>query len=163
VLRLRTPSGEWGAPHIPVGEAGRGRKLVRVPLPEGAKVSWSSTPEPSVTEWWGTLVTAPGPGTVILFRDHSGYRGTWTLSIPPSAVIIADGWCAQGIAGRMGGGPEYVIRAPEGAEFKITRSGRLYGAPADLRVRVHADRVEVADAAAEADSAEAAARWGVEP
>jgi hypothetical protein len=151
----------WGAPHVPVGEAGRGRKLVRVPLPEGAKISWSSEPSDPTTEWWGTLVMVPGPGTVILFRDMSGYRGGWTLDVPPSATIIADGWCAQGIAGRMGGGPEYLVRAPEGTQFRIRRSGRLYGAPADLRVVVHADRLEVTDLAAEAASADAAARWGV--
>lgn len=46
----------------------------------------------------------------------------------PMPRIILEGKCAQGDAGRMGGGPEYVILLPKDSGFLITRSGRLYGA-----------------------------------
>jgi hypothetical protein len=158
VVRVRT-DGEWGAPHIRVGGlGGRGRKLVRVPLPAGAEVEWAAEPA-DLPEWWGTLCRVPGTGTIILFRDLSGHRGSWTLSVPPSATVIAEGWS---IAGRAGGGPEYLVRALDGAEFSVRRTGCLYGAPRNLRVTVHPDRLEVTNLTAEAESAEAAARWGVD-
>lgn len=41
--------------------------------------------------------------------------------------ILAEGYCAQGDAGRMGGGHEYLIALQPGEGFSIQRSGRLYG------------------------------------
>jgi len=160
VVRLRKPDGAWGAPHVIVGEEGRGRKLVRVPLPPGAKVDWLSGYEDH-PQWVGTLRSVPGDGVILLILDHSGYRGGWSLTRPDDSVIIAEGWCAQGIAGRMGGGPEVLLRVPLGSKLTIARRGRLYGAPAYLIVdAVAEDRVVIHDADAERESEAAAARWG---
>ena len=197
-----TPAGE-----IEVGEDGRGRECVRVPLPEGAVVDNR------------TLVSVPGEGgVVLLIRDQSGFRGTWSLSggsqtaqaavcaardalrvardvreaggdyspscpagravseaeealrraqeargsvpLPEGVWVIARGHRAQGDAGRMGGGPEYLIRVPFGAQLLIRRRGRLYGKPAILRLEVgEAGALRAIDVSAEDATRAAALAW----
>jgi len=187
---------------IHVGEEGRGRLLVRVPVPEGSAIQN------------GRLVKVPLSGefaaAVVLIRDHSGFRGGWRLCEPwtleewerfvrraqahrppdgngplanghedgecpacervapappqrrrASVRVIAEGFCAQGLAGRMGGGPEYLIVLPDGAAVEIVRWGRLYGKPSVLRLTadLSADTVTVTDPFAEALSRLAATRW----
>lgn len=161
---------------IVVGDKGRGREQVRVPLPDGACVQD------------GRLVSVPSqsPGDLILIGDQSGYRGYWELCAPvigpcsagwpgepvgasgpgcpecggrwkhrwpaeriePESigVLIAEGWCAQGIAGRMGGGAVYLLAVRAGERFSIRRSGRLYGDPSVLLVSVAEDAVEMVPA-----------------
>ena len=191
---------------ISVGERGRGRTFVAVPVPAGAEVRdgtlWSVPASKS----------EPAAVAVLLIRDHSGFRGGWRLgtaaerrcpeardlAVPPREAplgpcagcgvtawtgrvplwrdehalvpnralspdsigkVLAAGEAAQGAAGRMGGGAEYLILARPG-RFSIRRSGRLYGAPAVLNVTVTADgHVIVEDAAAVIAAAEAAAAW----
>jgi hypothetical protein len=181
---------------IVVGEAGRGRKLVTVRPPDGAEITTNSRGEE-------VLVSVPGPGVVVLIRDHSGFRGSWHLAeyatarcpyedreievgeecpgcgatrhryefsqhrlvpgreLSPNEIgkLIAQGQCAQGEAGRMGGGPEYLVRCLPGTRFSIRRSGRLYGAPAVLNVTVNEDDVLVTDAVREIDERTAAQSW----
>lgn len=187
---------------VDVGEEGRGRWHVAVPVPAGA-----------VLDEAGRLLEAPTSYAdvvaVILIRDHSGVRGGWHLApeaerfcprspeglreqgrewvrqpgafcaecgggagyfnhrllpdqvLKPSAIgyLIAEGACAQGDAGRMGGGPEYLIACRPGA-FSIRASGRLYGAPAAMNVIVHQDgTVTIADALDALRSQAAAQAW----
>lgn len=200
-------------PVIYVGEEGRGRKLVRVPLPPGTRINHVAP------ETW-EVKEVPGDGVVLLIRDHSGYRGSWYAApvptaptcpyegregkikvedpysafeppcpgcgaprykwkakdhyLPPGmpentalfkaigATVIAMGLCAQGLAGRMGGGPEFLVAVPFGWAFTIRRWGRLYGAPAILEVEVldeDGGTVNVKDWRAEWETAQAAARW----
>jgi hypothetical protein len=129
---------------IVLGQEGRGRRLTTVPLP----------PEATVEE--GFLRSLPGPekAALVLIRDHSGFRGGWQL-IPPG-VPIAQGHCAQGDAGRMGGGPEYLICLRSGGVVEIHRSGRLYGQPDLLKVGCREGSVTVTDPLIEAQSSEAA-------
>lgn len=54
---------------------------------------------------------------------------------PASNLVVAEGWCAQGLAGRMGGGPEYLLLLREGQAVEIVRWGRLYGQPDVIQVR----------------------------
>lgn len=228
VVRDRLASGSWGAPYIPVGEDGRGRNLVRVPIPEGAQVEW--TPEPPTDHWAGALLAtrASEAGAILLVRDHSGFRGSWrvrsartseewativaqdadheaarvrAVAIPvvysrdagdearaeyeraleaawaPHAEsgecgacvrpaerpapwrVIAEGASAQGAAGRMGGGPEYLAVLPDGEAVEIVRSGRLYGAPSVVRVEARDGEVSVSDPRAEAETAAAGRAW----
>lgn len=49
----------------------------------------------------------------------------------PALQILAEGQTAQGDAGRMGGGTEYVAVMPERTVFRTAYSGRLYGAPSE--------------------------------
>jgi hypothetical protein len=73
--------------------------------------------------------------------------------------VIATGRRAQGAAGHMGGGPEYLIAALPG-RFAIARTGRLYGEPAVVTVEIDADGTVRAYGAQEAlEAAAAAAKW----
>lgn len=75
--------------------------------------------------------------------------------------LVAEGLKAQGAAGAMGGGPEYLALLPPSCELMVSRAGRLYGAPALLVVRVSAQgEVTVADAASETATQAAASAWG---
>lgn len=153
---------------IAVGGSGRGERFVRVPAPPGSHV------ENDVVK------TVPGYGALVLIRDHSGYRGGWRLTAPRTheewnrwiagesaesierrphgAKVVAEGFCAQGAAGRMGGGPEYLVVMLPGESVEIVRSGRLYGAPATIRVDALEDgSVTVTDARAEVEEKIAAA------
>lgn len=116
---------------VRVGESGRGRKLVSVPVPQGAEVVGMKV---------GTLISVPAKNqpegaVLVAFRDCSGFRGGWTLSDKIGVAVLAEGACAQGDAGRMGGGPEYLAVVADGGSATINRSGRLYGAPTTLRVK----------------------------
>lgn len=177
------------SPTIRVGEEGRGRRQVLVPLPEGAELDPEGRRLLRVPSRHGEVVAA------LYIRDHSGFRGGWTLrafperlcprdgeaaypcpdcgaggwphrilpfgEISPQAlgILVAEGWAAQGTAGRMGGGPEYLILAHPG-RFSISRWGRLYGAPSRLAVEVlPTGAVRAWDARATLEAARAAASW----
>jgi hypothetical protein len=140
------------AGQIVVGEEGRGRKLVLVPC----------SPKAILAPDGDKMLGIDSPKVVILIRDHSGYRGTWhTQLFPESKVkIIAEGRCAQGIAGRVGGGPELLLLAEPGAKIEIIREGRLYGAPKRLLITVDEQgEVTLADLERQEGSAAAAAAW----
>jgi hypothetical protein len=151
---------------IDLGEAGRGRKLVRVPIPHG-----------SVQDGARLYETPGAAGTLIRIRDHSGYRGGWKLTAPRAPEeydmdigdrpdrrkhevhVVAEGWCAQGDAGRMGGGPDLLVRMHAGESAEISRTGRLYGQPAVWRIDVGDDgTIEVSDPIAARASQRAAGR-----
>lgn len=152
---------------VNVGESGRGRSLVRVPIPAGATV---------VND---RLTDIPGEGAIVLICDHSGFRGGWQLTAPRThnewvtifnggdkperrphgLAVIAEGRRAQGDAGAMGGGPEYLVRMRPGDSVEIVRSGRLYGDPTVIRIDCRDDgSVTATDARAEAETRVAAER-----
>lgn len=75
-------------------------------------------------------------------------------------AVVCRGWCAQGIAGRVGGGPEYLLAARP-TTIWIRRRGRLYGAPRVLKITVtEAGEVVVSDAIAELRQADVAKKTG---
>lgn len=142
--------GKTDTPTIQVGEVGRGRSLVSVALPEGSviesnRVSYIPTSEPKQI--------------VVCIRDHSGFRGSWSAVFSDGITLIAEGRCAQGTAGRMGSGPEYLVRGGAGETMQIRRRGRLYGKPSCLEVRFQTTGIEVVDVEAEAVNAAAAAAF----
>lgn len=103
---------------IPVGEMGRGRHLVLVPVPSGGEFSAD-----------GKLMSVEVPGEqpgelLVLVPDMSGFRGSSSISAMEGCTEIARGRRAQGDAGRMGGGSEYLLRVANGGSFKVSRSGR---------------------------------------
>jgi len=172
---------------IAVGETGRGRERVLVPVPNGVTLT------PEGIQGGFALTEAPGTGALILIRDQSGFRGSWTLGgpyratgcpqgkhipygegdcprcggryehqamvlseLPAGVRILAQGRCAQGMAGRAGGGPEYLLWAPPGTVLGVSRSGRTYGTPAEYYISVGSDgTVTLTDIVAEVKSAEA--------
>jgi hypothetical protein len=111
--------------------------------------------------WWlchAATSLCPRWQTKITGEACTECRGEWEHNLLPLAVeeldgsaigrLIATGHRAQGQAGRMGGGPEYLIAVHPG-RFGIRRTGRLYGRPARLNVTVRSDgSVLVEDAAA---------------
>jgi len=189
--------------HVEVGEEGRGRKLVSVPVPEGSTIDS------------GRLVGVPArsaaeDSAVVLIKDHSGFRGSWTLYAarpaaehdlivaralvhrPPDGegalaeghkllrgcaacdheigpipkrnrengcTVIAAGACAQGDAGRMGGGPEYLLVIPNGIAVEILRDGRLYGHPSVVKVANRDGQVTASFPKQDAEQRLASERW----
>ncbi len=132
-------------PHIAVGEPGRGRKLVRVALgrrdfPEGG-VSHIDDVGIFQTQKGTLLVvkeTKLDNRALVLLKTPPGFRGSvsWyaltrnesvTLDESPKVKLVAIGYCAQGMAGRAGGGPEYLAIIEPGTRLEVTRRGRLYG------------------------------------
>ena len=73
--------------------------------------------------------------------------------------VIAEGQCAQGDAGAMGGGSEYLYLLPAGESVEIARSGRLYGSPAVTRITNRGGTVESVDPVQEATDVAASAAW----
>lgn len=151
---------------VVVGEPGRGRREVRVPLPAGAVVEEDGR-HPSR----GVLVSVPGGGgALVRVPDLSGYRGGWsagstdpTPPTPEAAAppwrVIAEGECAEGDAGAMGGGADVLVVVRDGDAVLLRRHGRLYGAPARLRLAVTGGVATLRDEAAYEASREAAAAW----
>lgn len=54
----------------------------------------------------------------------------------PAGLIRAKGWCAQGDAGRMGGGPEYFLITDHPISLFIIRAGRGYGSSMKIVVDI---------------------------
>lgn len=153
--------------NIIVGEEGRGRKLVTVPLPAGAEID--KVEEYSIVPVVKRINTSHDDTVVaVLIEDQSGYRGTWRLcrdlsddELNPEEIghVVAEGWVAEGAAGRMGGGPEYLILARPG-EFIIHRKGRLYGNPEYIAVEIGGDGVvKCYDIVAAVNRIKAASSW----
>jgi hypothetical protein len=77
----------------------------------------------------------PAGAVLVAIKDQSGFRGSWSLADRHGVIVLAEGACAQGDAGRMGGGPEYLAVIADGGTATINRSGRLYGKAETIRVR----------------------------
>jgi len=153
---------------IIIGEEGRGRKMIAVPLPAGTEID--KVEEYSIVSVVRRISTSHDDVVVaLLIEDQSGFRGTWWLcrdlsdndELNPEEIgyIIAKGWCAEGAAGRMGGGPEYLILARPG-KFIIHRKGRLYGDPEYIAVEIGGDGVvKCYDIVAAVNRIKAARSW----
>lgn len=105
-------------------------------------------------------VVAPGHEVEILGRSCPACDEKFPVPPrkEPDVRILAQGRCAQGDAGRMGGGPEYLLLMYPGQALEIVRWGRLYGNPDVLRVTLDSDgMVLINDPRAEAESRLAAA------
>lgn len=147
------------ATHVAAYTAARAAFLVRTGdeysevLPDGSTGYFTGSPEDKANPHPGP-VGAKCPGCLAAGWPDKPGDPPWT--------VIAEGVCAQGIAGGMGRGPEYLVRVPFGAAFEIARRGRLYGAPAYLRVAVFASGdVTITSPEADAEAAIAAtAAWG---
>ena len=161
---------------IVLGEEGRNRERVVIPVPPGSVIVDGRVQEIPVSD--------PEAVAVVLIRDMSGYRGSWDLVLPlPDELLeayleqrnldvfrgrleyatpprlIGKGRCAQGTAGRMGGGDELLFVARDGEVYDILRWGRVYGAPWLLRLTISCDGVTLTDPLAELRSRRAASRW----
>lgn len=171
---------------IHVGERGRARKLVRVPLPEKAIVENG--------RFVGVEQENPKGAAIVYIQDQSFLDGTWYLSAPWSDEewervieeeqaerwergsegkellerkrvypprLITEGRKAEGAAGNCGGGPEYLLIMVDGEAYEMARSGRLHGAPAILKIENRCGEVVLVNPRSEAETRVAAKRWGL--
>ena len=119
------------------GESGRGRKLVFIPLnirdfPVNVEYDWESI-EFSI-EKRGHSFYLLNRGIhdntfLVIWSLSPGYRGSARYSLDGNAHVIAEGYEAQGQAGRMGGAPCPVVLVTGPAVLRWTRLGRIYGTP----------------------------------
>lgn len=80
-------------------------------------------------------------GVIIVFRTPIGFRGSNNHIFPANAKIISCGEIAQGEAGRMGSGNQYIAIIPFGEVVKINIGGRRYGSPTDYIIHITSDGV----------------------
>ena len=186
-------------PHVGIGEEGRGRTYVRVPVGEKfatslqketigrCQLGWDCDPaqlcpgreeDPAlkgsnplncqhrIPKWEYdaildcAVIRTKEKGTVLLVEPQeetderalvylqvlSGFRGDVKYVFPEKGVtLLFEGAHAQGIAGRMGGGPEYLAIIEPGAKIQVHRGGRLYGAPANLVIYYNGQEISVGE------------------
>lgn len=144
-------NGEITIASIIIGEEGRGRKLGVLPVagqvPEKSYVLYAAgigTTRSNKPRLIPTQKIENTDHAIIVFRTKIGYRGannhtgdrvgtkedgTPTGFEPFPGTILSQGVIAQGHAGRMGHGNQFVVLMPKGVIFRTTYFGRLYGSP----------------------------------
>lgn len=114
---LTTPGIQCRDGKILLGEEGRGRQLAVVPVPAGGTFEGDKL----------VALAVPGEGlneVLLEIPDVSGFRGSSSSTAQAGAVQIAQGYCADGIAGRMGGGSDTLYRVADGGTVVVHRGGR---------------------------------------
>ena len=159
VEQVTIAGGSVTIPAIVLGEHGRGRKRTIVSvagLPQApsreqdsllvcAEVAKSRTGRPK-------LIARPeheadNSAVLVVVRVPAGFRGSASLSAERDhggVATLAEGICAQGAAGRMGGHTEYLIKLPARTVVALRRTGRLYGAPPKLYAAWDGEKLLVA-------------------
>lgn len=148
--------------------------LVLIPDQSGFRGGWSLRDAYTAAEWdeavrpspshrdgcpnwsrWSTPVAGQGcPGC-----DSQAEWRAGNHERSHRAQVIAEGYCAQGNAGGMGGGPEYLLVLAHGQAVEICRSGRLYGRPSCTRLECVAGRIVATNPRADAEERAAGAKW----
>ena len=144
-------------PVVQIGEEGRGRQFSFLPveLNASSRAKFDAEGQVSVnhislgkTQKGGhKLIEAANTLTndkcLIVFRTHIGFRGGNSHTgdrvpdfdpdniefLPFPCEILAEGRIAQGAAGGMGSGQQFIAVAEKNIVFRTRYSGRLYGAP----------------------------------
>ncbi len=142
-------------PAIIIGEVGRGREQGVLPvklLPENqkrfergeaveifaAEIGMSLKGKPKLIE---KSEVTNADECICVLRTNFGFRGsnshTGDITLSPSGEIqkaekwpgvnLISGYCAQGTAGRMGGGNQFVSKMPKDVIFRESLGGRMYG------------------------------------
>lgn len=156
IQTLELKSGGVKIPAIQVGESGRGRKLVSIPvhlLPldhqkwaagENVRVfsgtvGLTKSGNPKIYQ---TAEPTTGQTALVVLETGIGFRGgnqhtggrvpeydpKNPVFKPFPGEILATGHIAQGDAGGMGSGDQIVAVVPMGEWFRTRKTGRLYGA-----------------------------------
>ena len=144
-------------PVVQIGEEGRGRQLSFLPVELNASSRSKFDAEGQVninhislgkTQKGGhKLIEAANTLTndkcLIVFLTHIGFRGGNSHTgdridgfdpdniefLPFPCEVLAEGRIAQGAAGGMGSGQQFIAVAEKNIVFRTRYSGRLYGAP----------------------------------
>lgn len=126
-----------------LGEAGRNRKLTIVP-------TFSS--QPFLEASLGTTATgrprlnAPAgreEGCLVVALLDFGFRGRCWADVQRPDQVIAEGKIADGAAGNMASGLQYLLKLMPGDSVVCRYAGRLYGGPEAHVVRCVGGTVEV--------------------
>jgi hypothetical protein len=146
-------------PAIKVGEEGRGRRqgVLTVKLAASDEMIWIEkngfrivAAEVGKTQAGAAkLIAKPmadsDEAVIVVFRTGIGFRGGNSHTgdrdkekstegnlqfLPFPGEKLVEGVIAQGDAGGMGSGEQFVAVIQKGVVFRASRSGRLYGAPA---------------------------------
>jgi hypothetical protein len=124
------------------GEEGRGRRLVFFPL--GSRDFPAQGDLPPQDQQYKLLAVSEGRAHIlvrgtddgqylVLWSLSPGFRGSATYSVAGAAKVLAEGYQAQGGAGRMGGAACPVLLVTGPCRLHWSRGGRLYGSPAHWR------------------------------
>ncbi|HPC30989.1 MAG TPA: hypothetical protein PK119_00790 [Candidatus Paceibacterota bacterium] len=142
-------------PAILVGEEGRGRRLGVLP------VSGLTPEEMNELDEKGNVIIFDGEigethsgrpkliahenktenECIIVLRGHIGFRGSNDITISEGVKEILSGVIAQGAAGAMGSGGQWILKCRFGSTIKMTVGGRLYGAPSEYIYKISSDGV----------------------
>lgn len=102
----------------------------------GYRGTWTLTGDPTPT---GCPLAGEYSETSHLCASCGVEVSPWTrhadYTYGPAPRVLAQGMCAQGDAGRMGGGAEVVVVLRPGGGFVVRRAGRLYGREARVYYR----------------------------
>ena len=136
-----TLSGGGAIAAIIVGESGRGRSLGVLPV-EGnadyvlhaADIGETRAGKPRLIP---AILATDKSAAIFVCRTPIGFRGSnahtgdrvndSAFAGLPVARYLAGGAIAEGEAGRMGSGNQYVLLVPRGKVLRTACSGRLYG------------------------------------
>jgi len=129
-------------PAVSVGQRGRNRRLVFIPVEGGTPGTWIHDVELRPTRNGGLKFVLSksddSQQAVVVAKAGIGYRGSNRFmgdkvdAFPESIKILAEGKIAQGGAGYMGAGYQRILVVPKDTVFSVRQSGRLYGAPARM-------------------------------
>jgi hypothetical protein len=138
-------------PVITLGESGLGRKLTYIPVTltpqsheEWTKNGWVAVEgvtwkfnKKGYVHLFEEAAPSKGDEYLIVLLGWIGFRGCNALTDYDgnrldSKVVLAEGIIAQGQAGRMGWGSQWLLKVRVGDRFRYKVSGRLYGEPGNL-------------------------------
>lgn len=127
----RETIGENTIPVISVGEKGRGRKYAYIPVAlKDAASETLAFADLGTTRKGGVKLIESSPGRGEEEKDYVDIKdGKATGFLPFPGQILAQGKIAQGLAGNMGSGDQLIVTMPQNTVFRVSYSGRLYGAP----------------------------------
>jgi hypothetical protein len=147
-----------------LGEEGRGRTLTKVPVSDEMNKTMLSISSVDEAQKNAVKVGESGIGVspngtatlmpsrrgeddraLVVVRISMGYRGTVEHEYDVGSIrVLAFGVIADGAAGRMGSYKELLVVMNKGSEMKVTRKGRLYGAPDTFFITWNGDFLTVA-------------------
>jgi hypothetical protein len=119
------------------------RALVALKVPAGYRgsttmtgVVFDKTPCPKRGSREPLAESCPKCGAAIVENVHpdAGVAYEWPAFPPEGVKVLVKGWKAQGGAGRMGGHEESILIMEPGSMIRVSRGGRLYGAPSKVYV-----------------------------
>lgn len=145
VVGVFTLSNGVKIPAITIGEKGRGRQCGVLPVKlrkeslkkwkkdkkvkiQYATISETRTHRPKIIETKNSE-NSDEDRVILVLRSPIGFRGSNEHRFDRKVTCLVEGVIAQGEAGGMGSGRQYVVVSPIPNKITLTISGRRYGKP----------------------------------